>query len=59
MTRDLFADPDYVRSKQASIPLQRFGTPQDIVDAVLFLLSDASGLITGHTLVMDGGLSLA
>jgi NAD(P)-dependent dehydrogenase (short-subunit alcohol dehydrogenase family) len=59
MTRDLFADPGYVRSKQASIPLQRFGTAEDIVSAVMYLLSDSSGLVTGHTLVMDGGLSLA
>lgn len=58
MTRDLFADPAYVASKQASIPLGRFGTPEDIVHATLYLLSDAAGLITGHTLVMDGGLSL-
>ncbi len=58
MTRDLFADADYVRSKRNAIPLHRFGTPQDIVQAVLYLLSDASALITGHTLVMDGGLSL-
>lgn len=59
MTRDLFADPAYVAAKRAAIPLGRFGTPADIVEAVLYLLSDASGLVTGHTLVMDGGLSLA
>lgn len=59
MTRDLFADPEYVRSKRAAIPIGRFGTADDIVAAVLYLLSPASGLVTGHTLVMDGGLSLA
>lgn len=59
MTRDLFADPEYVRSKRAAIPVGRFGTADDIVAAVLYLLSPASGLVTGHTLVMDGGLSLA
>lgn len=58
MTRDLFADPAYVAGKRASIPIGRFGTPDDIVQAALYLLSDASGLVTGHTLVMDGGLSL-
>ena len=58
MTRDLFADPAYVTTKRAAIPLQRFGTADDIVQAVLYLLSDASALVTGHTLVMDGGLSL-
>lgn len=59
MTRDLFQDPKYVESKVRSIPLQRYGTVQDIVHAVVFLSSPASGLITGQTLLMDGGLSLS
>ena len=58
MTRDLFANPAYVSSKVQSIPLKRAGTEEDIVHAVMFLASSASGLVTGHTLMMDGGLSL-
>jgi NAD(P)-dependent dehydrogenase (short-subunit alcohol dehydrogenase family) len=58
MTKDLFSRPDYVAAKLAEIPLGRYGTEADIVNAVLFLASDASALITGQTLVMDGGLSL-
>ena len=58
MTRDLFANPDYVNAKTQSIPLKRTGTEEDIVHAVMFLASSASGLVTGHTLMMDGGLSL-
>ena len=58
MTADLFSRPEYVKSKVADIPLGRYGSAEDIVNAVLFLASGASGLITGHTLVMDGGLSL-
>jgi NAD(P)-dependent dehydrogenase (short-subunit alcohol dehydrogenase family) len=58
MTADLFAKPEYVERKLAEIPLKRVGTVDDIVHAVLFLASSASGLITGQTLVMDGGLSL-
>ncbi len=58
MTADLFSRPEYVSSKLADIPLRRMGTEEDIVNAVLFLASAASGLVTGHTLVMDGGLSL-
>ena len=58
MTADLFSRPEYTRSKLAEIPLGRMGTEEDIVNAVLFLASSASGLVTGHTLVMDGGLSL-
>jgi NAD(P)-dependent dehydrogenase (short-subunit alcohol dehydrogenase family) len=41
-----------------TIPLGRRGTPQDIADATLFLLSDMASYITGQTLVVDGGSSL-
>lgn len=39
-------------------PLKRFGTPEDIAYAIIFLLSDASAWITGTELVIDGGRSL-
>jgi NAD(P)-dependent dehydrogenase (short-subunit alcohol dehydrogenase family) len=39
------------------IPLERFGDPRDVADAVLFLASDAAGYISGEGLVVDGGLS--
>jgi NAD(P)-dependent dehydrogenase (short-subunit alcohol dehydrogenase family) len=40
------------------IPLGRVASPDDIVDAILFLLSGDAGHITGSTLVVDGGQSL-
>lgn len=40
------------------IPLERYGTPEDIANAVLFLASEKASYITGISLVVDGGLSL-
>ena len=37
------------------LPLRRFGEPDDVAKAALFLASDAASWITGQTLVVDGG----
>ena len=42
-----------------SVPVRRVGTPEDIAHAVAFLLSDASGYITGQTLFVCGGSSIS
>lgn len=39
-------------------PLQRIGTTDDITNAAIFLASDESGWITGHNLVVDGGMTV-
>jgi NAD(P)-dependent dehydrogenase (short-subunit alcohol dehydrogenase family) len=38
------------------LPLRRLGTPDDVASAAVFLVSDAASWVTGHTLVVDGGL---
>jgi NAD(P)-dependent dehydrogenase (short-subunit alcohol dehydrogenase family) len=43
------------RSAVGSIPLQRLGTADEVAQAVVFLLSDAAGYITGATLDVAGG----
>jgi 3-oxoacyl-[acyl-carrier protein] reductase len=39
--------------------MKRYGTPEEIADAVGFLLSDKASYITGTTLVVDGGVTIA
>lgn len=41
-----------------SIPLRRYGTPDDMAGAALFLASPLASYVQGHTLIADGGLSL-
>ena len=38
-----------------TVPMQRFGQPEEIVDAVLFLCSERASFITGSVLKVDGG----
>jgi NAD(P)-dependent dehydrogenase (short-subunit alcohol dehydrogenase family) len=40
------------------VPLGRFAEPVDIANAVLFLASDEAAYVTGHDLVVDGGVSV-
>jgi 3-oxoacyl-[acyl-carrier protein] reductase len=48
---------DVLEQVKSQTPLGRLGDPQDVADAVLFLASEAASFITGHVLVVDGGLS--
>ena len=40
------------------IHLGRLATPEDLANAILFLVSDEASYITGHNLIVDGGLTL-
>lgn len=55
LTRPMLTDPQFHRDVLQRIPLGRIGTPADVVGAVLFLASSASGLMTGDSLKLDGG----
>lgn len=49
---------EQLKENLAKYPLGRFGKPEDIAHAIIYLLSDASSWVTGHTLVVDGGIIL-
>jgi NAD(P)-dependent dehydrogenase (short-subunit alcohol dehydrogenase family) len=57
MNAPLLNHPDLVRRIIDRVPLGRLGDPEDVVGPVLFLASDASAMITGHLLPIDGGVS--
>ncbi len=55
MTAALQADSERSPAILARIPQGRWGTPEDLQGAVVFLASDASNYLQGHVLVVDGG----
>lgn len=50
--------PEQLEQEKAHYPLKRFGKPEEIANAIVFLLSDASKWMTGSQLLIDGGCSL-
>jgi len=55
LTQPMFADAAFKASVLSKIKLGRIGKVEDLMGAVLFLASDASALMTGTSLVVDGG----
>jgi 2-deoxy-D-gluconate 3-dehydrogenase len=54
-TAPLRADADRSASILARIPAGRWGTPEDLRGAVVFLASSASDYVNGYTIAVDGG----
>ena len=54
LVRQLLA-PGTQSAYAEKVPMRRFGTPEDIADAVAYLASPGAGYVTGHTLAVDGG----
>jgi NAD(P)-dependent dehydrogenase (short-subunit alcohol dehydrogenase family) len=42
----------------AQVPMQRISEPDETARAIVWLCSDAASFVTGHTLVIDGGLTV-
>jgi NAD(P)-dependent dehydrogenase (short-subunit alcohol dehydrogenase family) len=55
LTRPLFKDQAFKAGVPAKIKLGRIGSVEDLMGAILFLASDASALMTGTNVVVDGG----
>ena len=49
--------PDGVRRWRQAAPLRRLGTPEDVGNACVYLASDLASWVTGHDLVVDGGVT--
>ena len=54
-TRSMFEGQEFYNDVVSRIPLGRIGEPEDVVGSVVFLASPAANLVTGHTLLIDGG----
>jgi NAD(P)-dependent dehydrogenase (short-subunit alcohol dehydrogenase family) len=58
LLRELFAkDPERAARRLVHVPMGRFGTAEEIANAVLFLASDESSFMTAATFLVDGGIS--
>ena len=49
-------DPTYEEKLKRNIPMGRYGQPEDISQAILWLCADENSFLTGHALPMDGGM---
>lgn len=57
--RSTGGDPDLIRRYNEAHPIGRIGQPHEVAEAALWLCSDLSSFVIGHTLMVDGGFSIA
>jgi 2-deoxy-D-gluconate 3-dehydrogenase len=56
MTIEYAQNKEYMNNLMQRVPAQRWGLPEDLAGAVVYLASPASSFVTGITLIADGGL---
>jgi NAD(P)-dependent dehydrogenase (short-subunit alcohol dehydrogenase family) len=59
MGQQVWGEPAKAAPMLARIPLGHFGVPSDVADAVVWLASDASAMVNGAELALDGGFTVA
>ncbi|HUV09118.1 MAG TPA: glucose 1-dehydrogenase [Spirochaetia bacterium] len=57
MGEKVWGDEAKAAPMKSRIPIGRFAYPKDVADAILFLVSDAAGMINGEILTLDGGFT--
>jgi len=55
MTRSWFSDAKFMEFVRRMIPLGKVGQPEDVASAVIYLCSEGAKMVTGHSLLVDGG----
>lgn len=50
-------NPNYEEKLKRNIPMRRYGTPENIADAIVWLCSDAASFVTGQAVPLDGGMT--
>lgn len=58
LTESTLSEPGWAEELLSRIPLGRFGTPEDVAGAVVYLFSEEASLVTGHLLTIDGGYTI-
>lgn len=58
MTEPALSDPAFLTQKLADVPLGRLGKPEDMAAAAAYLASSDADFVTGHALIVDGGMSV-
>jgi NAD(P)-dependent dehydrogenase (short-subunit alcohol dehydrogenase family) len=58
MLAEWMKNPDIAKAVRAAQPIGRLAAPEEIAAVALFLLSDEASFVVGHTMVVDGGLSV-
>lgn len=55
LTEKLVNNPEFDSWVKSEVPLKRWGVPKDLIGTAIFLASDASNYVSGHTIYVDGG----